>query len=446
LKKKLDFIFFIDFNENSGLGHLNRCLHFLRYYKSSNITFVTEKKVRIKNIKNINDKFTTVVNQKKIYDLAIIDSYNVSTNLEKEIKKICKRTLIIDDLNNRKYNCDYLINYNPGISPKDYNENLNKKTNLLLGKQYNFIINKENEKKKIKSLKSKFNILIYFGTKNRTNLIKTKILKYIFKKKSLINKITVLSKYKFNYNDLEITFLNTSNKELVLKKIKESDICFLSTGVIVYEALNCNKLIFGKYISDNQKDNYKYLTGEKEILSLNKIKDYNFNKNTANNFNKNSFSYDLYKNCIFKLIIDPIIDKIGCKIHIEYYRNYYLRDIYELQNKDFRKNYINSTTFSYKAHTNYFKKMDKNEKINTFIIKNENNFIGYIKTYDKTINTEVSIAIKKEYQNRGIATKLLKYLLTNKFFLKKPTAKIKKNNIGSINAFKKAGFINLVYF
>ena len=188
------------------------------------------------------------------------------------------------------------------------------------------------------------------------------------------------------------------------------------------------------------------MTAEKEILSLNKIKDYNFNKNTANNFNKNSFSYDLYKNCIFKLIIDPIIDKIGCKIHIEYYRNYYLRDIYELQNKDFRKNYINSTTFSYKAHTNYFKKMDKNEKINTFIIKNENNFIGYIKTYDKTINTEVSIAIKKEYQNRGIATKLLKYLLANKFFLKKPTAKIKKNNIGSINAFKKAGFINLVYF
>ena len=144
--------------------------------------------------------------------------------------------------------------------------------------------------------------------------------------------------------------------------------------------------------------------------------------------------------------MEPIVDKTGSKIHIEYYRNYYLRDIYELQNKDFRKNYINSTTFSYKAHTNYFKKMDKNVKLNTFVIKNENNFVGYIKTYDRTINTEVSIAIKKEHQNKGIATKLLKYLVTNNFFLKRPTAKINKNNIGSINAFEKAGFKNLVYF
>ena len=90
--------------------------------------------------------------------------------------------------------------------------------------------------------------------------------------------------------------------------------------------------------------------------------------------------------------------------------------------------------------------MDKNVKLNTFVIKNENNFVGYIKTYEKTINTEVSIAIKKEYQNKGIATKLLKYLVTNNFFLKRPTAKINKSNIGSINAFKKAGFKNLVYF
>lgn len=445
MKKKLNFIFFIDFNENSGLGHLNRCLHLLKYYKSNNITFVTEKKVKINGVKNINEKFSTVINQKKIYDFAVIDSYNVSTNIEKKIKKISKKTLTIDDLNNRKYNCDYLINYNPNISQNHYDKNLQKKTTLLLGKKYNFIINREN-KKQIKSLKSKFNILIYFGTKNRTNLIKTKILKYIFKKNNLINKITILSKYKFKYNNLKILFLNISQKELVLKKLKESDICFLSTGVIVYEALNYNKLIFGKYISNNQKDNYKSLIKEKEILSLNKIKNYNFSKKTINNLKGNFLNYSLHKNSIFKLLVEPIVDKTGNKIHIEYYRNYYLRDIYDLQNKDFRQNYINSTTFSYKSHTNYFKKMDKNLKLNTFVIKNENNFVGYIKTYDKTINTEVSIAIKKEYQNKGIATKLLKYLLKNNFFLKKPTAKINQNNIGSITAFKRAGFKNLLYF
>ena len=119
MKKKLNFIFFIDFSENSGFGHLNRCLHLLKYYKSNNITFVTEKKIEIRGIKNINGKFSNVIKQKKIYDFAIIDSYNISTDLEKKIIKISKKTLTIDDLNNRKYNCDFLINYNPNIKIAD---------------------------------------------------------------------------------------------------------------------------------------------------------------------------------------------------------------------------------------------------------------------------------------------------------------------------------------
>ena len=47
MKKKLNFIFFIDFNENSGLGHLNRCLHLLKYYKSNNITFMPNKEAEM---------------------------------------------------------------------------------------------------------------------------------------------------------------------------------------------------------------------------------------------------------------------------------------------------------------------------------------------------------------------------------------------------------------
>ena len=97
-----------------------------------------------------------------------------------------------------------------------------------------------------------------------------------------------------------------------------------------------------------------------------------------------------------------------------------MRDIYKLQNKEFRKNYINTSSFSYKEHLNYFKKNENNNKLNTFIIKNERNFIGYIKTFDKVIKTEVSIAIKKEYQGKGIASQILKYLLKNNFFLKNP--------------------------
>ena len=76
----------------------------------------------------------------------------------------------------------------------------------------------------------------------------------------------------------------------------------------------------------------------------------------------------------------------------------------------------------------------------------ENLKTSYIKTFDKVIKTEVSIAIKKEYQGKGIASQILKYLLKNNFFLKKPHAKINKKNISSIYAFKNAGFQSIEYF
>ena len=100
---------------------------------------------------------------------------------------------------------------------------------------------------------------------------------------------------------------------------------------------------------------------------------------------------------------------------MEYFDKSYLRDIYKLQNKEFRKNYINTSSFSYKEHLNYFKKNENNNKLNIFIIKNESNFVGYIKTFDNRYKTEVSIAIRKEYQGKGVGSRILKYLLKNNF-------------------------------
>ena len=90
-EKKLNVIFFIDYDKNSGLGHLNRCLHFLKYLKSDKITFVTKKKIFLKGIKNINKTFSSVIENKNIYDLAVIDSYKISTTFEKKLKKNVKR-------------------------------------------------------------------------------------------------------------------------------------------------------------------------------------------------------------------------------------------------------------------------------------------------------------------------------------------------------------------
>ena len=148
MKKKLNVIFFIDYDKNSGLGHLNRCLHFLKYLKSDKITFVTKKNI-LKGIKNINKTFSSVIENKNIYDLAVIDSYKISTTFEKKLKK-CQKIITIDDLNYRKYVPDILINYNPEIRENVYYKKTRYNTNYLIGPKYNFIIDREEKFYKVK--------------------------------------------------------------------------------------------------------------------------------------------------------------------------------------------------------------------------------------------------------------------------------------------------------
>ena len=450
LNSNKEIIFFIDYNEKSGMGHLNRCLHFRENFKNQKITFVTEKKFYFKGIRNINCKLNDFKFKKKKYDVGIIDSYLINQNTEKKIKKACIKTIVIDDLKNRKYNCDYVINYDPYINKKSYEKKVSKKTILLLGYKYNFIKN-NNINKNFNIKKKKLNVLIYFGTKNRSIFIQNKILKKIHIFKTKFNKIIILSNYKFKYKSLNIKFSTFSNFKKIEKLFKICDIYFLSTGIIIYEAINYNKLIFSKYISSNQKNNFEFLKKKKLIFPIKNFENYFKNSKLKINAEekKNNFDCTFNNKPIFNLIINPITDKNGNEIHLEHFNfsdQNYFREIFNLQKKEYRKYYINPNIFNYRSHLNYLKKLDNSSNQDLFIIKNKKKFVGYIKNNIVRNKTEVSISINKNFQNRGISTGILKYLINENFFLKKPIAKINKKNLFSIKAFKNAGFKEIKLF
>ena len=120
-------------------------MHLLKYFQKCNITFVTKKKLNIKGIININNFSLSIFNKNKFYNVAIIDSYKTSSALEKKIQKISKITITIDDLINRKFYSDFVINYNPNVKEINYRGKLSSRTKLLLGPNYNFILS--NKKK-----------------------------------------------------------------------------------------------------------------------------------------------------------------------------------------------------------------------------------------------------------------------------------------------------------
>ena len=76
-------------------------------------------------------------------ELLIIDHYSIDIKWERKIKKYVKKLFVIDDLANRKHNCDYILDYNlVNNYDKRYDRLVSSKTIKLLGPEY-IILNKD---------------------------------------------------------------------------------------------------------------------------------------------------------------------------------------------------------------------------------------------------------------------------------------------------------------
>ncbi len=242
-------IFFFDYDHLSGNGHYQRCMKFKKIFKKNSKFFF------------VNNKFTKFLKQnKKVnFDFGIVDSYRISFDLEKKIKKICNKLITIDDLKNRKYACDILINYSPVVKKKEYLNKVEKKTRLLLGEKFNFVT--EFKKNKILKYKKKFILFFYLGQKNRSYIIKN-ILSSI-KDKERIKEIFIFGNKKKN-----------KPHNFFLKKMDIADMLIISSGVTLQEGLSRKKIIFSKFFSQNQKSFFNFYKKKNLIRSISEFKSF----------------------------------------------------------------------------------------------------------------------------------------------------------------------------
>ncbi len=113
--------------------------------------------------------------------------------------------------------------------------------------------------------------------------------------------------------------------------------------------------------------------------------------------------------------------------------------IYKLRNKKYVRDQSKSKKkIMIYEHELWFKKFIINFNNNFYIIKYKGINAGYLRTVKKKINKVVSWALLKKYQNKGIMTRNLIKLTSNKKF--KYRACVKKNNTASLKMANKAGF------
>lgn len=140
-----------------GTGHVMRCLtladelrnrdaevSFICREETGNLIEIVENRgYRVlhlgRNINLENDKKLTQIILKdltSIPDWLIIDNYDIDVSWESFLRKFVKKIMVIDDLANRKHDCDLLLNQNYNVSEKSYHGLMSNHCIQLLGTKY----------------------------------------------------------------------------------------------------------------------------------------------------------------------------------------------------------------------------------------------------------------------------------------------------------------------
>ena len=196
-------IFRVDASLEMGTGHVMRCLTLANELKQQNHEIVFICRELTGNLillikypvlvlpKNDNfqsdglylnwlgvtqeqDAEQTIKVIPKNIDLLIVDSYALDEIWHKQLKPYTKKIMVIDDLADRQFDCNVLLNQNLGTQIEDYKDKVLNNCELLLGCDYALLrpeFPNLREKALIKRKNTKVikNILISMGGSDITN-------------------------------------------------------------------------------------------------------------------------------------------------------------------------------------------------------------------------------------------------------------------------------------
>jgi UDP-2,4-diacetamido-2,4,6-trideoxy-beta-L-altropyranose hydrolase len=199
----------------------------------------------------------------KSVDWLVVDHYAIDHRWHQKLGQLARNILVIDDLANRKYYCDILLDPTYGIDKKSYLKKVNNNTKLLLGPEYALLRSGfQSVRKQVielrKDIKAPKNILLCFGggdshgyilelanilhsqTRDfRVNIIITNSDKSLEKLRNLSNKDE-----RFTINTMPVDMVNTMSK---------ADFSIGAAGGMCWEraCLGLPTILFS--IADNQK-------------------------------------------------------------------------------------------------------------------------------------------------------------------------------------------------
>ena len=309
----MNIIFRVDSSLIIGLGHLMRCLTLAQALKEkgSDVKFICRKhegslieKVRSSGFiayeleafketqvdtKLVHSNWLGVTQQKDAddcieilkldkVDWLIVDHYALDELWQKKLKPYYEKLMVIDDLADRKHQCDILLDQTFGCQQEDYLELIPKRCKLLLGSQY-ALLRPEFNKWRSYSLKRRSKpefkqLLINMGGVDKDNItekVLDKLKRCNLPKELKI--IIVMGKFAPHLNNVKLTADTLPFKTKVKVDVgnlaeimANSDIAIGAAGATSWERCCLGLSTIQIVIAKNQR------TISKNLLKINAIK------------------------------------------------------------------------------------------------------------------------------------------------------------------------------
>lgn len=259
-----------------GLGHLVRCMALAHMLKNNfSITFICKsipssikQEILISgfrlNLINEETYFFKLIDRKSI---VVLDGYHFDANYQKQIKARSAKLVCIDDLHDKEFVADLIINHAPGVKKEDYQAQ--PFTQYALCPEHALLrpafLEQAKHKRKITQLET---VMICFGGSDFKNLTE-QVLRTVIGF-SNFKKIIVVTGSAYSYNESLNVLMNKDNRISHYSSVDEKQMLFLmlnsdlaivpASGTLM-EVIAAGCVVISGMYTENQKfvySNYKH--------------------------------------------------------------------------------------------------------------------------------------------------------------------------------------------
>lgn len=264
-------IFRVDGNPELGLGHLMRCISLANMLKERfEIKFVSrlipdELKDEFVNydfrlqIINTEGKFFNLLKQDYI---VVLDGYDFDSIYQKQVKTLGCKLVCIDDIYDKEFYADLIINHAPGVLSAHYKAQ--PYTHFALGPDYALLrpsfLEEAKKERKIEKIEKVF---ICFGGSDYQNFTES-TLKVVVDFSQFKQIIVVTGSGYIHLNSLSsliksdqrIIHYHAADENLMLRIMQEANLAIVPASGILFEVLSTGMIAISGYHLENQKSIY----------------------------------------------------------------------------------------------------------------------------------------------------------------------------------------------